>query len=100
MAGGTALNRRSRRTKRSTSCESRSGMSHGWILVLMGGLFLGLGYLGVPVAFSITAGVLVGTRLMPFSFLSVTGRLFKGVDSWSLLAVASLLWAGELVTCA
>ena len=31
-------------------------MSNGALILTMGGLFLGLGYLGVPVAFSIMAG--------------------------------------------
>src|SRR5712672_3351734 len=100
MAGGTVLNRRSRRMRRSISCESRSGMSHGWILVLMGGLFLGLGYLGVPVAFSITAGVLVATMLTPISLPSIIGQLFNGVDSEALLAVPFFLLVGELMTSA
>src|SRR5438045_5265457 len=100
MAGGTALNRRSRRMRRFTSCEGRSGMSHGWILVLMGGLFLGLGYLGVPVAFSITAGVLVATMLTPISLPSIIGQLFNGVDSEALLAVPFFLLVGELMTSA
>src|SRR6478672_839675 len=100
MAGGTVLNRRSRRVRRSISCESRSGMSHGWILVLMGGLFLGLGYLGVPVAFSITAGVLVATMLTPISLPSIIGQLFNGVDSEALLAVPFFLLVGELMTSA
>src|SRR5437588_6386570 len=100
MAGGTALNRRNRRMRRSISCESRSGMSHGWILVLMGGLFLGLGYLGVPVAFSITAGVLVATMLTPISLPSIIGQLFNGVDSEALLAVPFCLLVGELMTSA
>src|SRR5205814_1909873 len=91
------LHRRSRRMRRSISCESRSGMSHGWILVLMGGLFLGLGYLGVPVAFSITAGVLVATMLTPISLPSIIGQLFNGVDSEALLAVPFFLLVGELM---
>ena len=86
--------------RRSTSCESRSGMSHGWILVLMGALFLGLGYLGVPVAFSITAGVLVATMLTPISLPSIIGQLFNGVDSEALLAVPFFLLVGELMTSA
>ena len=86
--------------RRSISCESRSGMSHGWILVLMGGLFLGLGYLGVPVAFSITAGVLVATMLTPISLPSMIGQLFNGVDSEALLAVPFFLLVGELMTSA
>ena len=75
-------------------------MSHGWILVLMGGLFLGLGYLGVPVAFSITAGVLVATMLTPISLPSIIGQLFNGVDSEALLAVPFFLLVGELMTSA
>ena len=86
--------------RRFTSCEGRSGMSHGWILVLMGGLFLGLGYLGVPVAFSITAGVLVATMLTPISLPSIIGQLFNGVDSEALLAVPFFLLVGELMTSA
>jgi hypothetical protein len=35
-------------------------MSNGSILIVMGALFLGLGYIGVPVAFSLTAGVVKG----------------------------------------
>ena len=73
MAGGTASNPPSRRTKRSIFYEERPGVSHGWILILMGALFLGLGYIGVPVAFSITAGVLVATMLTPISLPSIIG---------------------------
>ena len=75
-------------------------MSNGWILILMGGLFLGLGYLGVPVAFSITAGVLVATMLTPISLPSIVGQLFNGVDSEALLAVPFFLLVGELMTSA
>ena len=32
-------------------------MSSAAILIVMGGLFLGLGYMGVPVAFAIMAGI-------------------------------------------
>src|SRR5438046_9189314 len=98
MAGGTALNRRSRRTKRSTSCENRSGMSHGWILVLMGGLFLGLGYLGVPVAFSITAGVLVATMLTPISLPSIIGQLFNEIGRASCRERGQLTEVGALAS--
>ena len=75
-------------------------MSHGWILILMGALFLGLGYIGVPVAFSITAGVLVATMLTPISLPSIIGQLFNGVDSEALLAVPFFLLVGELMTSA
>jgi C4-dicarboxylate transporter, DctM subunit len=73
-------------------------MSSGWILVLMGALFLGLGYIGVPVAFSLTAGVIVATLLTPISIPSMMGQLFNGVDSEALLAVPFFLLVGELMT--
>jgi C4-dicarboxylate transporter DctM subunit len=73
-------------------------MSSGWILVLMGALFLGLGYIGVPVAFSLTAGVIVATMLTPISIPSIMGQLFNGVDSEALLAVPFFLLVGELMT--
>jgi len=82
------------------SYEERPGVSHGWILILMGTLFLGLGYIGVPVAFSITAGVLVATMLTPISLPSIIGQLFNGVDSEALLAVPFFLLVGELMTSA
>jgi len=82
------------------SYEERPGVSHGWILILMGALFLGLGYIGVPVAFSITAGVLVATMLTPISLPSIIGQLFNGVDSEALLAVPFFLLVGELMTSA
>ncbi len=73
-------------------------MSSGWILVSMGVLFLGLGYIGVPVAFSLTAGVIVATMLTPISLPSIMGQLFNGVDSEALLAVPFFLLVGELMT--
>src|SRR3954453_10001578 len=66
----------------------------------MGGLFLGLRYLGVPVAFSLTAGVLVATLLTPISLPSIIGQLFNGVASEALLAVPFFLLVGELMTSA
>src|SRR4051812_24052762 len=98
MAGGTASNRRSRRMRRSISCDT--GMSNGAILILMGVLFLGLGYIGVPVAFSLTAGVLVATLMTPISLPSIIGQLFNGIDSEALLAVPFFLLVGELMTSA
>src|SRR3954465_535590 len=100
MAGGTASNPPSRRTKRSIFYEERPGVSHGWILVMMAALFLGFGYIGVPVAFSLTAGVLVATAMTPISVPSMIGQLFNGVDSEALLAVPFFLLVGELMTSA
>jgi C4-dicarboxylate transporter DctM subunit len=75
-------------------------MSNGAILLLMGFLFLAFGYLGVPVAFSLIAGVLVATALTPISFPSMMAQLFNGVDSEALLAVPFFLLVGELMTSA
>src|SRR5436189_416097 len=100
MAGAMASNRRSRRTKRFISFEGPPGVSQGWILILMAALFLGLGYIGVPVAFSLTAGVLLATMLTPISLPSIIGQLFNGIDSEALLAVPFFLLVGELMTSA
>jgi C4-dicarboxylate transporter, DctM subunit len=75
-------------------------MSNGTLILTMGGLFLGLGYLGVPVAFSIMAGVLVVTALTKISLGSIVGQLFHGIDSEALLAVPFFLLVGELMTAA
>src|SRR5260370_21100310 len=75
-------------------------MGNGWILLMMGALFLGLGYLGVPVAFSLMAGVIVATLLTPISLPSIMGQLFNGIDSEALLAVPFFLLVGELMTSA
>src|SRR5213593_1657498 len=75
-------------------------MSSGMILVVMGGLFLLLGYMGVPVAFAIIAGVLVATAFTPISFQSMIGQLFHGIDSEALLAVPFFLLVGELMSSA
>ena len=75
-------------------------MSNGAIIVMMSALFLGLGYVGVPVAFALIAGVLVGTFFTPISFPSIIGQLFHGIDSESLLAIPFFLLVGELMTSA
>ena len=43
-------------------------MSDAWILAFMTFLFLFFGYLGVPVAFSLTAGVLIGAMLTDVAY--------------------------------
>src|SRR6516162_4009257 len=75
-------------------------MTSGAIIAMMAVLFVGLGYLGVPVAFSIMAGVLVATAFTPISFASIVGQLFHGVDVEALLAVPFFLLVGELMTSA
>src|SRR4051812_14461028 len=63
-------------------------------------LFLGLGYMGVPVAFALMAGVLAATALTPISLASIIGQMFHGIDSEALLAVPFFLLVGELMTSA
>src|SRR5437867_10527134 len=75
-------------------------MSSGMILVVMAGLFLLLGYMGVPVAFAIIAGVLVATAFTPISFQSMIGQLFHGIDSETLLAIPFFILVGELMSSA
>ncbi len=70
------------------------------ILGAMTVLFLTLGYLGVPVAFSLIVGVLVGTAFTPITFQSIIGQLFNGIDSESLMAIPFFLLVGELMTSA
>jgi C4-dicarboxylate transporter DctM subunit len=70
------------------------------VLAVMTVLFLSLGYLGVPVAFSLIAGVLVGTAMTPITFQSIIGQLFNGIDSEALMAIPFFLLVGELMTSA
>jgi len=72
----------------------------GTLIVLMAGIFLGLGYMGVPVAFAIMAGGLVATAFTPVSFGSMIGQMFHGIDSEALLAVPFFLLVGELMSSA
>ncbi|MFM9850949.1 MAG: TRAP transporter large permease [Hyphomicrobiaceae bacterium] len=73
-------------------------MNNGWIILIMATLFIGLGYVGVPVVFSITAGVLVAAALTKISFASIVGQLFHGIDAEALLAIPFFLLVGELMT--
>ena len=75
-------------------------MSNGVIILIMATIFIGLGYIGVPVVFSITAGVLVAAALTKVSFASIVGQLFHGIDAEALLAIPFFLLVGELMTAA
>jgi C4-dicarboxylate transporter DctM subunit len=75
-------------------------LSTGWTLFVMAGLFLGLGYIGVPVPFALMTGVFVATMLTPVSMQSIVGQLFNGLDAEALLAVPFFLLVGELMTSA
>jgi C4-dicarboxylate transporter DctM subunit len=75
-------------------------LSTGGTLFVMAGLFLGLGYIGVPVPFALMAGVFAATMLTPISMQSMVGQLFNGLDAEALLAVPFFLLVGELMTSA
>ena len=75
-------------------------MSNSGILAVMTALFLALGYLGVPVAFALIAGCVVGTMLTPITLQSIMGQLFNGIDSEALAAIPFFLLVGELMTSA
>src|SRR6202166_5298285 len=75
-------------------------MSNALLLGLMTALFLALGYLGVPVAFALIAGVLVGTMFTPITLQSMIAQLFNGIDSESVMAIPFFLLVGELMTSA
>jgi C4-dicarboxylate transporter DctM subunit len=75
-------------------------MSGALILALMTFLFLFFGYMGVPVAFSLIAGVIVGTIFTPISLPSIIGQLFNGIDVEALMAIPFFLLVGELMTSA
>ena len=75
-------------------------MPNSVVLLIMTVLFLTLGYLGVPVAFALIAGVLVGTMLTPITLQSMIGQLFNGIDSEALMAIPFFLLVGELMTSA
>jgi C4-dicarboxylate transporter DctM subunit len=75
-------------------------MSNSGIIGIMTALFLGLGYLGVPVAFALAAGVIVGSLLTSITLQSVIGQMFNGIDSEAPMAIPFFLLVGELMTSA
>ncbi len=75
-------------------------MSAPLVLGLMTFCFLFFGYLGVPVPFSLMAGVFVGAWLSDVSLAAVVQKMFDGVDSEALLAIPFFLLVGELMSSA
>jgi C4-dicarboxylate transporter DctM subunit len=70
------------------------------VLGLMSFCFLFFGYLGVPVPFSLMAGVFVGALLTDVSLAAIIQKIFDGVDSEALLAIPFFLLVGELMSSA
>ena len=75
-------------------------MSAPVILGIMTVLFLGFGYLGVPVAFSLMAGVFIGAAFTDVTFPALIQKVFDGMDSEALLAIPFFLLVGELMSSA
>jgi len=70
------------------------------VLGLMTFCFLFFGYLGVPVPFSLMAGVFVGAATIDVSLAAIVQKMFDGVDSEALLAIPFFLLVGELMSSA
>ncbi len=66
-------------------------MSSATVLMTMTGLFLFFGYMGVPVAFSLSAGVIIGAAFTDVTFAAIVQKMFDGVDSEALLAIPFFL---------
>ncbi|MBV9834531.1 MAG: TRAP transporter large permease [Alphaproteobacteria bacterium] len=75
-------------------------MSAPMVLLIMTFLFLFFGYMGVPVAFSLTAGVIVGTLFTDVTSAAIVQKMFDGIDSEALLAIPFFLLVGELMSSA
>ena len=74
--------------------------TNGMLIFMMAFLFLFFGYMGVPVAFALIAGVLAVTAFTPVGLPSIMTQLFNGIDVEALLAVPFFLLVGELMTSA
>ena len=75
-------------------------MSSAVILGIMTFCFLFFGYLGVPVAFSLMAGVFIGAAFTDVTFPAIIQKVFDGMDSEALLAIPFFLLVGELMSSA
>jgi tripartite ATP-independent transporter DctM subunit len=75
-------------------------VSNSLILGTMTTLFLVFGYMGVPVAFSLMAGVLIGTTFTDVSMPAIIQKMFDGMDNEALLAIPFFLLVGELMSSA
>jgi len=75
-------------------------MSAPVILGVMTFCFLFFGYLGVPVAFSLMAGVFIGAAFTDVTFPAIIQKIFDGMDSEALLAIPFFLLVGELMSSA
>src|SRR6201989_1727744 len=75
-------------------------MSGTLMVLLMTFMFLFFGYLGVPVAFSLLAGTLIGAMVTDVSQTAIIQKMFDGMDNEALLAIPFFLLVGELMSSA
>ena len=75
-------------------------MSGTFIVLFMTFLFLLFGYLGVPVAFALLAGTLIGASFTDVSHTAIIQKMFDGMDNEALLAIPFFLLVGELMSSA
>src|SRR5207248_9556558 len=75
-------------------------MSGTSIVLFMTFMFLFFGYLGVPVAFSLLAGTLIGAMFTDVSQTAIIQKIFDGMDNEALLAIPFFLLVGELMSSA
>jgi C4-dicarboxylate transporter, DctM subunit len=70
-------------------------------LIVMCVVFIGFGYLGIPVAFALLAGVLLGAAIFTdVTFTSIMGTMYNGLNQLTLLAIPFFLVVGEVMTSA
>lgn len=70
-------------------------------IIVMVGVFLYLGYQGVPVAWSLIAGALLAAAIFTqVTLASIVGQLFNGINKLEFLAIPFFLLAGEIMTSA
>src|SRR5262249_37370742 len=77
-----------------------AAMSAPMVLLIMTFLFLFFGYMGVPVAFSLIAGVVIGSAFTDVTYAAIVQKMFDGVDAEALLAIPFFLLVGELMSSA
>lgn len=65
--------------------------------ILLIGVFLGLMILRVPVAFSMLLATICSALAYGISLTDLVDKLFRGVDSFSLLAIPFFIIAGEIM---
>jgi len=75
-------------------------MSSALIIIICFIIFFTLAIAGIPVSFALFLSSVVGLYLSDISVMMVPHRLFKGINSFPLLAVPFFLLAGRLMTSA